>query len=156
MPDGWAPPSRAITSPSPSPLCGQENVHKFAFYVTTMLSNALIIDGKLLCPTKTMTFVVLIQFDLKNSGFHTVRGASTGKEQSNFWWGYISVSMLVFWVATPCRLVGRYQRCEGTYCLHLQDELNFYQFFLWISKVSSRHWIQSWTNLFQSTLYLWT
>jgi hypothetical protein len=28
--------------------------------------------------------------------------------------------MLVFWVVTPCGLVGRYQRIGGTYCLHLQ------------------------------------
>jgi hypothetical protein len=30
------------------------------------------------------------------------------------------LSKLVFWVVTPCRLVGRYQRFGGTYCLHLQ------------------------------------
>jgi hypothetical protein len=28
--------------------------------------------------------------------------------------------VLIFWVATPCRFVGRYQRFGGTYCLHLQ------------------------------------
>jgi hypothetical protein len=28
--------------------------------------------------------------------------------------------MLVFWVVTPCGLLGRYQRFRGTYCLHLQ------------------------------------
>jgi hypothetical protein len=31
-----------------------------------------------------------------------------------------SKSMLVFWVVTPCGLVGRYQRVGGTYCLHFQ------------------------------------
>jgi hypothetical protein len=30
------------------------------------------------------------------------------------------ISMLVFWVATSCGLVGRYQRFGGTYCLHFQ------------------------------------
>jgi hypothetical protein len=30
------------------------------------------------------------------------------------------MSMLVFWVATPCGLVGGYQRFGGTYCLYLQ------------------------------------
>jgi hypothetical protein len=28
--------------------------------------------------------------------------------------------MLVFWVVTPCELLGRYQRFGGTYCLHHQ------------------------------------
>jgi hypothetical protein len=27
----------------------------------------------------------------------------------------------VFWVVTPCGLADRYQRFEGTYCVHLQD-----------------------------------
>jgi hypothetical protein len=31
------------------------------------------------------------------------------------------LSMLVFWVVTPCGLQGRYQRFEGTYCLHHQS-----------------------------------
>jgi hypothetical protein len=31
------------------------------------------------------------------------------------------LSMLVFWVVTPCVLVGRYQRFGGTCCLHLQE-----------------------------------
>jgi hypothetical protein len=30
------------------------------------------------------------------------------------------MSMLVFWVAKPCALIGRYPRFGGTYCLHLQ------------------------------------
>jgi hypothetical protein len=34
---------------------------------------------------------------------------------------WVSMSMLVFWVVTPCGLVGRYQRFEGTYSLHLQN-----------------------------------
>jgi hypothetical protein len=29
-------------------------------------------------------------------------------------------SLLVFWVVTPCGLVGRLQRFGATYCLHLQ------------------------------------
>jgi hypothetical protein len=33
----------------------------------------------------------------------------------------VKMSMLVFWVVTPCGLVGRYQRFGGTYCLYLQD-----------------------------------
>jgi hypothetical protein len=33
--------------------------------------------------------------------------------------GFI-LSMLVFWVETPCGLAGRYQRFGGTYCLHLR------------------------------------
>jgi hypothetical protein len=28
--------------------------------------------------------------------------------------------MMLFWVLTPCRLVGRYQRFGETHCLHLQ------------------------------------
>jgi hypothetical protein len=28
--------------------------------------------------------------------------------------------MLVFWVKSPCGLIGRYQRFGGTYCPHLQ------------------------------------
>jgi hypothetical protein len=30
------------------------------------------------------------------------------------------ISMLFFWVVTPCRLAGRYQRFGGTYYFHLQ------------------------------------
>jgi hypothetical protein len=30
------------------------------------------------------------------------------------------ISMLVFWVVTPCGLVGEYESFGGTYCLHLQ------------------------------------
>jgi hypothetical protein len=33
--------------------------------------------------------------------------------------------MFVFWVMTPFRLVGRYQRFGGTYCLHLQGWSSF-------------------------------
>jgi hypothetical protein len=29
--------------------------------------------------------------------------------------------MLIFWVVTPCELVGGYQRFGGTYYIHLQD-----------------------------------
>jgi hypothetical protein len=32
----------------------------------------------------------------------------------------VKLSMLVFWVVTPCGLVGRYQRFGRTYCLNLQ------------------------------------
>jgi hypothetical protein len=32
-------------------------------------------------------------------------------------------SMLVFWVARPCGIVGRYRRFGETYCLHLQGHL---------------------------------
>jgi hypothetical protein len=32
----------------------------------------------------------------------------------------MKIRVLVFWVVTPCRLVRRYQRFGGTYCLHLQ------------------------------------
>jgi hypothetical protein len=28
--------------------------------------------------------------------------------------------MMFFWVSAPCRFVGRFQRFEETYCLHLQ------------------------------------
>jgi hypothetical protein len=31
-----------------------------------------------------------------------------------------SYSKMMFWVVTPCRLVGRYHRFGETYCLHLQ------------------------------------
>jgi hypothetical protein len=31
------------------------------------------------------------------------------------------LQMLVFWVVTPCRLMGRYQCFRGTYCFHLQN-----------------------------------
>jgi hypothetical protein len=30
------------------------------------------------------------------------------------------LSMFIFWVVTPCGLIGRYERFGGTYCLHLQ------------------------------------
>jgi hypothetical protein len=30
------------------------------------------------------------------------------------------MSMLVFWVVSPCELVSRYQLFGGTYCLHIQ------------------------------------
>jgi hypothetical protein len=30
------------------------------------------------------------------------------------------IPMLVFWVTTPCRLVGKYRRFGGTNCLHFQ------------------------------------
>jgi hypothetical protein len=32
----------------------------------------------------------------------------------------VNMSVLVFWVVTPCGLLSRYQRFGGTYCLHLQ------------------------------------
>jgi hypothetical protein len=38
------------------------------------------------------------------------------------------MSMSVFWVVTPCILVGRYQRFGGTYCLYLQG---CFQIFRW-------------------------
>jgi hypothetical protein len=34
----------------------------------------------------------------------------------------VKMSMLFFWVVTPCGLVGRYKRFGGTYCLHLQGK----------------------------------
>jgi hypothetical protein len=33
----------------------------------------------------------------------------------------VKISIFFFWVATPCGLVGRYQRFGGAYCLLLQD-----------------------------------
>jgi hypothetical protein len=33
---------------------------------------------------------------------------------------FMAVRTMVFWVLAPCRLVGRYQRFEQTYYLHLQ------------------------------------
>jgi hypothetical protein len=35
------------------------------------------------------------------------------------------VQNVVFWVVTPCSLESGYQRLGGTYCLHLQGQLNF-------------------------------
>jgi hypothetical protein len=32
----------------------------------------------------------------------------------------VNFPMLVFWIVTPCGLIGRYQRFGETYCLHLQ------------------------------------
>jgi hypothetical protein len=32
----------------------------------------------------------------------------------------VKMSILVFWVVTPCGLIGRYQRFGGIYYLHLQ------------------------------------
>jgi hypothetical protein len=32
----------------------------------------------------------------------------------------VKMSMLFFWVITPCGLASRYQRFGGTYCVHLQ------------------------------------
>jgi hypothetical protein len=39
-------------------------------------------------------------------------------------WGFhcMVVQIVVFWVVTPCSLVGRYQHLEGTYCFHLQGQ----------------------------------
>jgi hypothetical protein len=34
------------------------------------------------------------------------------------------ITVLVFWVVTPCELAGRYQRFGGTYCLHLHHREN--------------------------------
>jgi hypothetical protein len=31
----------------------------------------------------------------------------------------VKMSMPVFWVVTPCGLVGRYQLLRGTYCVHI-------------------------------------
>jgi hypothetical protein len=41
------------------------------------------------------------------------------------------VSMLVFWVVTPCGLVGRYQHLGGTYC---------HQLYSWIWRQCLSHW----------------
>jgi hypothetical protein len=35
----------------------------------------------------------------------------------------VKKSMLVFWVVTPCGLVGRYKRFAGTNCLHFQGSI---------------------------------
>jgi hypothetical protein len=35
----------------------------------------------------------------------------------------VKMLMLVFWVATPCELVGRYHHFKGTFYLYLQDNL---------------------------------
>jgi hypothetical protein len=32
----------------------------------------------------------------------------------------VKIHIVIFWVMTPCTLVGRYQSFGGTYCLHLQ------------------------------------
>jgi hypothetical protein len=40
----------------------------------------------------------------------------------------VKMSMLVFWVATPCGLVGRYQRLGGKYSVHLKS---WYQPWSW-------------------------
>jgi hypothetical protein len=36
----------------------------------------------------------------------------------------VNMSMLVYWVVTPCGLVGRYKRFGGTYCFHLLDAVS--------------------------------
>jgi hypothetical protein len=36
----------------------------------------------------------------------------------------MKVSMLVFWVVSPCGLIGRYQSFGGTYCIHFSPEYN--------------------------------
>jgi hypothetical protein len=33
----------------------------------------------------------------------------------------VRIMLLFFWVVTPCRLVGRYQRLGETYCFHFQS-----------------------------------
>jgi hypothetical protein len=45
----------------------------------------------------------------------------------------VKISMLVFWVVTPCGLVGRYHRFRGTYCLSLQPTI----FEIFYGKVTS-------------------
>jgi hypothetical protein len=37
-----------------------------------------------------------------------------------FWMGQPLLSILLFWVVTPCGLTGSYQRFGETYYLHLQ------------------------------------
>jgi hypothetical protein len=32
----------------------------------------------------------------------------------------VRMTVLFFWVVTPCGLINRYRRFGGTYCLHLQ------------------------------------
>jgi hypothetical protein len=51
-------------------------------------------------------------------------------------------SMLVFWVVTSYRLVSRYQRFGGTYCLHLQYCLHF-QPWRWRQNVPTKRWYLS-------------
>jgi hypothetical protein len=41
--------------------------------------------------------------------------------------------MMFFWVSAPCRFVGRFQRFEETYCLHLQG-------WSWRQYVSMKSW----------------
>jgi len=32
----------------------------------------------------------------------------------------VQVGLVVYWFVTPCSLIGEYQRCSGTCCLHVQ------------------------------------
>jgi hypothetical protein len=38
----------------------------------------------------------------------------------------VMMTVLYFWVVTPCRFIGRYQRFGETYCLHLLGSRHIY------------------------------
>jgi hypothetical protein len=50
----------------------------------------------------------------------------------------VKISMLVFWLVTPCELVGRYHCFGGAYCLHLQVVFPFGIFLYVLKKITTR------------------
>jgi hypothetical protein len=60
------------------------------------------------------------------------------------------VSMLVFWVVTPCGFIGRYQCSGGTYCLHFQR-------WRWRQYVSPKLGIYIWVHRDEDedSMFLW-
>jgi hypothetical protein len=52
--------------------------------------------------------------------------------------------MLLFWVVTPCRLVGRYRRFGETYCLHTQfstyESTRRHNWLPWEPKIPNSSW----------------
>jgi hypothetical protein len=58
---------------------------------------------------KRLAYVTLLN-KMKYIGKYETRGSHA-----------VKMSMFIFWIVKPHGLVGRYQRCRGTYCLHLQS-----------------------------------
>jgi hypothetical protein len=62
--------------------------------------------------------ILIVQFSPTSCQFLPVR--SKQFPQQPVFKHPLSMSMSVFWVATPCGLVDRHRRLGGTYCFHLQ------------------------------------
>jgi hypothetical protein len=72
---------------------------------------------------------VFDSLDVNNNGYLTIEQFLSGfgeykngihDSSASFLVREIGLILMLFWVVTPCRLVGRYHRFRETYCLHLQ------------------------------------